>query len=157
MESQSMSQNPSLSSDRKTGHKAFWWTLGVAAALVLIAIISVSVQVNSKHQSKIDSMTATADRIIPESDWVENRRIPVTGESNCVSFDQDCYVLHRSWEAEEPVDIEKMADQLGIPMEHTNYPEDCMRSTEDGGRTEICAYDSPSLGNWQIALRIRER
>lgn len=152
-----MNQNQSLSSDRKTEHKAFWWTLGVATALVLTVTISVSVQVNSKYQSKIDSMTATADRIIPGSDWVESRRLSVTGESNCVSFDQDCYVLHRSWEAEEPVDIEKMANQLGIPMEHTEHPEDCMRSTEDGGRTEICAYDSPSRGNWQISLRIRER
>lgn len=142
--------------DRKKSSKMFWWILGVASSLVLITIISVSWQVQSKYQSKIDSMTATADRIIPESDWVEGQRLPVSGESNCVSFDQDCYVLHRSWEAQEPVDIEKMADQLNIPMEHTNYPEDCMVSTDDGGRTEICAYESKSLGNWQISLRIRE-
>lgn len=129
----------------------------VTAAVVLAVFLIMGLVLNSKHASKVDSMTATADRIIPESDWVEGRRLSVTGGPSCVSFDQDCYVLHRNWEADEPVDIEKMADQLGIPMEHTMYPEDCMRSTDDGGRTEICAYESASLGNWQISLRIRER
>lgn len=137
--------------------KKLAWVLGSIAAVVLIAVVSVMISINVKYQSKVDSMTELSERIIPESDWVEGRKLPVLGGPNCVSFDQDCYVLNRSWEATEPVDIEKMADQLGIPMEHTQYPADCMRSTSDGGKTEICAYDSPSLGKWQISLRIRER
>lgn len=129
---------------------------GIPGAVIVIAALLIMAYTNVKYQMKTDSMTASADRIIPESDWVEDQRLTVSGGSTCVSFDQDCHVLHRSWDATEPVDIEKMAEQLGIPMEHTQYPEDCMRSTSDGGRTEICAYESPSLGNWQVSLRIRE-
>lgn len=150
--------NPEIQSTGKTmKKKALVWVAGIIIGAIAVLAISVTVQKNSAYQSKVSSMTALADRIVPESDWKENRRLSVIGSPNCVSFDQDCYVLQRSWTAENPVDIEKMANQLEIPMEHTQYPEDCMRSTDDGGRTEICAYESKSMDNWQISLRIRQR
>lgn len=137
--------------------KILAWTAVILIGAVAALAITFTVQKNIAYQSKVTSMTALADRIIPESDWKEVQRLGVLGGSDCVSFDQDCYVLHRSWSSEVPVDIEKMADQLEIPMEHTQYPEDCMRSINDGGRTEICAYESKSQENWQISLRIRQR
>lgn len=136
--------------------KLLVWFVGVILGAITILSVSATVHKNSAYQSKVDSMTALAERIIPESDWIGGKTA-IIGKSSCVSFDQDCHVLFRNWEAEIPVDIEKMADQLGIPMEHTQYPEDCMTSTDDGGRTEICAYESKSRDNWQVSLRIRQR
>lgn len=146
----------SSDSNTNSARKKLVWILGIIIAVVFISAVSIGTSQNVKYNAKIDSMTALADRIIPESDWVGGKSA-IIGKSGCVSFDQDCHILFRNWTAEIPVDIEKMADQLEIPMEHTMYPEDCMRSTDDGGRTEICAYESASLGNWQVSLRIRQR
>jgi hypothetical protein len=146
----------SSDSNTNSARKKLVWILGIVIVVIFISAVSIGTSQNVKYNAKIESMTELADRVIPESDWVGGKTA-ITGNSSCVSFDQDCHVLFRNWNSEEPVDIEKMADQLAIPMEHTMYPEDCMRSTDDGGRTEICAYESASLGNWQISLRIRDR
>lgn len=146
--------NPVQEHNRKT----LWIILGILGGIALICIISVAGYFNIKHQVRVDRMESVANRIIPESDWVEERNFGVSGGPYCVSFDQICFSLSRHWVADSPVDVEVMADQLGIPMK-LSTTDGCMRGYEGRGSVEVCAYESERVdpGKWFISFRVSER